>query len=69
MADRERYKEILKSHKLRVTDCRMEVLAFFHLETKTLSQSDLEHQFAKRYDPVTLYRTLNSFFEAGLIHK
>jgi Fur family ferric uptake transcriptional regulator len=35
---------------------------------KALSQSDLENQF-ERYDRVTLYRTLNSFLDSGVIHK
>ena len=37
-------------------------------EKRALSQNDLEQQFT-HHDPVTLYRTLNSFFDASIIHK
>lgn len=61
-------KKILKSHNLRVTDCRLNVVQFF-LDTETaLSQVDLESQF-QQYDRVTLYRTLNSFLDSGILHK
>ncbi|MEP5613758.1 MAG: Fur family transcriptional regulator [Cyclobacteriaceae bacterium] len=60
--------DILRAHSLRVTDCRVDVLQFFLEKKKALSQSDLEYQF-KQYDRVTLYRTLNSFLDSGIIHK
>lgn len=63
-----RLKKILKSHNLRVTECRLQVVQFF-LDRKTaLSQIDLENQF-QQYDRVTLYRTLNSFLDSGILHK
>lgn len=61
-------KQILKSHKLSVTTARIDVLEFFIRRNKTLSFKDLEDEF-KDSDRVTLYRTLNSFTENGLIHK
>lgn len=61
-------KQILKSHKLSVTAARIDVLEFFIRQNKTLSFKDLEDEF-KDSDRVTLYRTLNSFTENGLIHK
>jgi len=61
-------KAILKTYGLRVTDCRLGVIQLF-LETKgALSQGDLESKF-KQYDRVTLYRTLNSFLEYGILHR
>ena len=68
MADIQRFKSILKSYNLRVTDCRLDVVQFFLNNKKALSQGDLESQF-KQYDRVTLYRTLNSFLDSGLLHK
>ncbi|MEM9858730.1 MAG: transcriptional repressor [Bacteroidota bacterium] len=59
---------VLTSHKLRITDCRKDVLQYFMEVGVALSQGDLETQF-QQYDRVTLYRTLNSFLEAGIIHK
>lgn len=60
--------EILKNHRLRITNCRLDVIDFFMEKSKALSQSDLENRF-KDYDRVTLYRTLGSFLESGILHK
>lgn len=62
-------KDILKEHKLRLTDARMDVLNVFMAQGHALSHSDLEDKFKDEYDRVTLYRTLNSFLEKGLVHK
>lgn len=63
-----RLKEILKEHNLRITNCRLDVMEFFMEENRALSQGDLETKF-NNYDRVTLYRTLNSFLESGILHK
>ena len=68
MGNREEYKNILQSHKLRITDCRLDVIEYFQEAKKTLFQSDLERQFLQ-YDRVTLYRTLQSFQASGIIHR
>ena len=68
MVKDDRLKKVLKSHNLRVTDCRLDVVQFFMDEKTALSQVDLENQF-KQYDRVTLYRTLNSFLDSGILHK
>lgn len=68
MGNSEIPKRILKSHKLRITDCRLDVVRFFLQEKIALTQGDLENQLTT-YDRVTLYRTLNSFLESGIIHK
>ena len=68
MENTDHLKEILESHKLRITACRKNVLQFFLNRKAALSQSDLENQFTQ-YDRVTLYRTLNSFLDSGIIHK
>ncbi len=61
-------KGILKSRGLRITDCRIDVMKHFQNHKGALSQGDLEVSL-KGYDRVTLYRTLNSFLESGLLHK
>lgn len=61
-------KLILKSHNLRITNCRLDVLQFFIDKKSALSQGSLENEF-KQYDRVTLYRTLNSFLDSGILHK
>ncbi len=68
MEEKESIKKILASHKLRITDCRKDVLQLFLANKAALSQGDLENQ-VKQYDRVTLYRTLNSFLDSGIIHK
>ena len=68
MARYSEIKKILKSHKLRVTDGRIEVLEYFLRENKTLSIKDL-HEELKDSDRVTLYRILNAFTENGVLHK
>ena len=65
---RENLKSILQRHHLRITDCRMDVLKLFLDKSNALSQGNLEKQF-KQYDRVTLYRTLNSFLDSGILHK
>jgi Fur family transcriptional regulator, ferric uptake regulator len=60
--------KMLKTHQLRHTDCRQDVLATFIEAQFALAHSDLEKQF-QQYDRVTLYRTLKTFLDKGLIHK
>jgi Fur family transcriptional regulator, ferric uptake regulator len=59
----------LKRHSLRTTPVRLDVLEYFRSAGKALSHADLEQHFTKDYDRVTIYRTLNTFLESGLLHK
>ena len=59
---------ILKKHKLRVTNSRVAVLDCFLDKNQALSLGILENEFPN-FDRVTLYRTLNSFLESGILHK
>ncbi|MCZ2392395.1 MAG: transcriptional repressor [Chitinophagales bacterium] len=60
---------IFKKHNLRITDIRKEVLDCFVQSDIALSHSDIELLLFKEYDRVTIYRTLNSFLEKGILHK
>ncbi len=60
---------ILKNKNLRHTEAREAVLQFFSKKKHALSHSDIEQFFGKSYDRVTLYRTLKTFLDSGLIHK
>ncbi len=60
-------KKSLKNHNLRITDCRMDVLELFQSANHALSFKDLEERL-EGYDRVTLYRTIYSFEEKGLLH-
>ncbi len=62
------YKKLLKTHALRITDCRIDILEKFHQANHALSFKDLETTL-EDYDRVTLYRTLHSFIEKGLLHR
>ncbi|MEL7146965.1 MAG: transcriptional repressor [Bacteroidota bacterium] len=66
--EQDQLKKILKQHSLRVTDCRMDVLSFFSSREHALSSRDLEVSLPD-YDRVTLFRTLNSFVDKGLLHR
>ena len=59
----------LKLHDLRITQVRMEMLQYFQNHKNALTHADLELHFDKRFDRVTIYRTLTSFLENGLLHK
>lgn len=63
-----KYKELLRTHDLRATDCRIDVLNIFFSKQMALSYRDLEENL-NSYDRVTLYRTLNSFIEKGILHR
>ncbi|MEY3321815.1 MAG: hypothetical protein RLZZ417_1398, partial [Bacteroidota bacterium] len=58
---------LLKKHDLRLTQVRKEVLSVFLIKEQALSQSDIENDLGKT-DRITLYRTLRSFEDNGLIH-
>ncbi len=60
---------ILKKHQLRHTECREEVLNVFENSETALSHGDLEDQVNHKFDRVTIYRTLKTFLEKGLLHK
>jgi Fur family ferric uptake transcriptional regulator len=60
--------ELLKSHKLRVTPFRLKVLSAFKQNHSALSLNDLETSLGD-FDRVTLYRTLKTFSDKGIIHE
>ncbi len=61
--------DLLMTHRVRKTKIRLEVLDFFLSKTYALSHSEIENAINQSYDRVTIYRTLKSFEEQGLIHK
>lgn len=64
----EKAQELLEDYGLRKTGCRLEVLHQFLEYDFALSHADLERLIGNSYDRVTIYRTLYSFEEKGLIH-
>lgn len=59
---------LLLQYGLRKTSCRMAVLELFMQHEFALSHNDLERMLDDEYDRVTLYRTLYSFKDKGLVH-
>jgi Fur family ferric uptake transcriptional regulator len=60
---------ILSQHSLRRTVPRQAVLEVFVNERMALSQPEIEQLLSEQCDRVTIYRTLTTFLENGLIHK
>lgn len=64
---RELVKGILKDYNLRLTEAREIVLSFFLTQPNTLSHADIEAH-TPIADRVTIYRTLRTFVEKGILH-
>lgn len=62
------HKQFLKDCNLRVTKFRLSLLSVFENHNAAISNEDIEHSLAS-FDRITLYRTLKSFEEHGVIHK
>ena len=60
--------KILKQHNLRITQFRLDVISIFNNAGHALSAADLESRLSDP-DRITLYRTLKSFEDKGIIHK
>jgi Fur family ferric uptake transcriptional regulator len=60
---------LLKSFKLRSTPNRQTILHLFLRKDYALSHADIENEIADELDRVTVYRTLKTFLNRGLIHK
>jgi Fur family ferric uptake transcriptional regulator len=61
-------KELLKKHSLSITDGRRKILDLFLKSTGALAHADIEKKLKDSFDRVTIYRTLQSFTEKGIIH-
>ena len=59
---------ILKRNQLSVTDSRKKILELFQEQNKALAHSDIEKKAGEKFDRVTVYRTLQTFVEKGIIH-
>jgi len=60
---------ILKDFNLRSTPNRQEILRLFLQCNYALSHGYIEKEIANTLDRVTVYRTLKTFLDKGLIHK
>ena len=60
--------EILKKNHLSVTDSRQKIMQLFLKSNGALAHADIEKKTGESFDRVTVYRTLQSFVEKGIIH-
>lgn len=60
---------LLKSFDMRSTPSRLEILALFLRKDYALSHGDIEKEVSHSLDRVTVYRTIKTFLDKGLIHK
>lgn len=60
--------DILRNKKLRATPFRKEVLAVFLKKEHAISIQDIEDEL-ESFDRITLYRTIKSFTNNGVIHE
>jgi Fur family ferric uptake transcriptional regulator len=61
-------KEILKRSQLSVTASREKILHLFLEKQGALAHGDIEKKAGEKFDRVTVYRTLQTFVEKGIIH-
>lgn len=64
----ENMQQLLKNSKLSVTETRIALLELFSQSAGALSHATIERATQAKYDRVTIYRTLQSFLEKGIIH-
>ena len=64
----ESVKDILKKNNLSVTASREKILGLFLDERGALAHGDIEKKAGEKFDRVTVYRTLQTFVDKGIIH-
>ena len=64
----EQIKDILKRNNLSVTGSREKILSLFLIQQGALAHGDIEKRAGEKFDRVTVYRTLQTFVEKGIIH-
>jgi Fur family ferric uptake transcriptional regulator len=60
--------DILRRKHLSVTDSRKKILSLFLSTSDALAHGDIEKKAGEKFDRVTVYRTLQTFVEKGIIH-
>lgn len=63
-----RLNDILHNRQLSSTESRRKILRLFLHSGDALTHGDIEKQVGDKYDRVTIYRTLQTFEEKGIIH-
>ena len=60
--------DILKKNNLSITDSRKKILELFLNSDGALAHADIEKNTGEVFDRVTVYRTLQTFVDKGIIH-
>ena len=63
-----RLNDILRRKHLSVTDSRKKILSLFLNSHDALTHGDIETKAGEKFDRVTVYRTLQTFVEKGIVH-
>lgn len=61
--------DLLRQHGFRATALRLQLLDLLRQSDRALTHAELEQQLDLAVDRVTVFRALNAFEEAGLIHR
>ena len=68
MAINQQIQQLLKRNQLSITDSRSKILELFLQQNGALAHADIEKKSGAGFDRVTVYRTLQTFVEKGIIH-
>ena len=68
MSTHQQIQNLLKRNLLSVTESRSKILDLFFHENGALAHADIEKKSGASFDRVTVYRTLQTFVEKGIIH-
>ncbi len=63
-----RLNDILRRKHLSITDSRKKILSLFLNSQDALTHGDIESKAGEKFDRVTVYRTLQTFVEKGIVH-
>ena len=63
-----RVDDLLRRNNLSVTESRKKILNLFLNVQGALAHGDIERKAGEKFDRVTVYRTLQTFVEKGIIH-
>lgn len=61
--------DLLRHHRLRVTALRLDMLKILRGTARALTHLELESRLTVSADRVSIFRSLNAFEEAGLVHR
>ncbi len=60
--------DILKRNGLSITESRRKILDMFLCAKGALAHADIERSSSEHFDRVTIYRTLQTFVDKGIVH-